>query len=331
MESKREKEGKPRKSKGLEDLFGHYELCNQAEGKSLDTTDWYRYIFNQFTTFLKNHHHSLTLSSFNIDMGRAYVLYLRQRPRFQGHPYTTKQGIISTETVRGHVRGLRAFSSWLYEEGYTRENKLKNLKPPKAPLKYKEPLSPEEIDTAACCVKQNKFTGIRDHVIYMMALDNGLRASELADIELARLNLKEGHVRVMGKGSKERIVPIGEYVRNLILYYISQVRPQPADHGCDKLFLSPKGKPITTNTIKLMFSRLAKKSGINRLHAHLCRYTFAVNYLLNGGDIYALQEILGHTTLEMVRHYLHFTSSQILAQHHKYSPIDKLYGKGKEK
>ncbi len=60
------------------------------------------------------------------------------------------------------------------------------------------------------------------------------------------------------------------------------------------------------------------------MHAHLCRHTFAINYLLNGGEIYSLKEILGHATLEMVMHYLHFTSSQILSQHHKYSPMDKL-------
>ncbi|MFC2059191.1 tyrosine-type recombinase/integrase, partial [Chloroflexota bacterium] len=85
------------------------------------------------------------------------------------------------------------------------------------------------------------------------------------------------------------------------------------------------GMPISVNTIKLVFSRLAKSSGVGRLHAHLCRHTFAINYLLNGGDIFSLQHILGHTTLEMGKHYLHFTSSQVTAQHRKYSPMDKLH------
>ncbi len=106
--------------------------------------------------------------------------------------------------------------------------------------------------------------------------------------------------------------------------YIDRIRPEPAIIGCDKLFLSPSGKPITANTIKLAFSRLARKSGVKRLHCHLCRHTFAINYLLNGGDIFSLGEILGHTTLEMVNHYLHFTRSQLTAQHHKYSPMDRL-------
>ena len=128
----------------------------------------------------------------------------------------------------------------------------------------------------------------------------------------------------MGKGAKERIVPIGKFVQMTLWHYISQIRPKPVDTECDKLFLSRNGKPITVNTIKLIFTRLAKSSGVGKLHAHLCRHTFAINYLLNGGDIFSLKEILGHTTLDMVNHYLHFTSSQITAQHHKYSPMDRL-------
>ena len=148
----------------------------------------------------------------------------------------------------------------------------------------------------------------------------------MATIRLAHLNLDKGYVKVMGKGSKERIVPIGRVVQRSLLRYITLSRPKPKSNDCDNLFLSTTGAPITVNTIKLLFSRLAKASGVLRLHSHLCRHTFAVSYLLNGGDIFSLQQILGHTTLEMVRHYLHFTTSQVAALHHKYSPMDKLYG-----
>jgi len=130
---------------------------------------------------------------------------------------------------------------------------------------------------------------------------------------------------VMGKGAKERIVPIGRYTQTVLSDYVRKVRPEPAGNGCDALFLSQHGTPITANAIKLTFSRLSAKSGVNRLHAHLCRHTFAINYLLNGGDIFSLKEILGHTTLEMVNHYLHFTRAQITAQHRKFSPMDRLF------
>jgi len=142
-------------------------------------------------------------------------------------------------------------------------------------------------------------------------LDTGARESEVAGVDLGNFNLTDGFAKVMGKGSKERIVPIGKHGSMVLFSYIDTVRPKPTVPGCNNLFLSSKGKPITANTIKLMFSRLAKASGVTRLHAHLCRHTFATSYILNGGDIFSLKEILGHTTFEMVNRYLHFTSSQI--------------------
>lgn len=109
--------------------------------------------------------------------------------------------------------------------------------------------------------------------------------------------------------------------------YITYVRSNIAKIDCTRLFVSEDGGPISENTIKLFFSRLKKKSGITWLHAHLCRHTFAINYLLNGGDIYSLKEILGHTTLEMVNRYLHFTKAQITAWHREFSPMDRILSK----
>ena len=260
-------------------------------------------------------------------MVRNYILYLRDRPRFQGHPYIPAQTTtLSPRSLQCHVRTLKAFSSWLYAEGYTDENHLQNLKLPKAPVTIIGPLTPEEIEKVTSSIDKKSSAGVRNHAIIATLLDTGMRASELAGIILGNLNLTDGYIKVMGKGSKERIVPIGKYVRRVLWDYIDKVRLKPASPDISNLFLTTDGKSITANTVKLLFTRLAKSSGIKRLHAHLCRHTFAINYLLNGGDIFSLREILGHTTLDMVNHYLHFTSSQITAQHHKYSPMDKLQG-----
>ena len=89
------------------------------------------------------------------------------------------------------------------------------------------------------------------------------------------------------------VVSTGKYVQMILWSYIDKMRLQPAIPNCDKLFISRSGKPMTVNTLKLVFSRLAKSSGVERLHAHLCRHTFAINYLLNGGGIFSLKEILG--------------------------------------
>ena len=128
----------------------------------------------------------------------------------------------------------------------------------------------------------------------------------------------------MGKGAKERVVPVGKLVQMILWSRTDRVRPKVTRYACGNLFLSPYGEPISVNTIKLVFSRLAKKSGVERLHARLCRHTLAINCLLNGGDIFSLREILGHSSLDMVNHYLHLTSSQITHQHRKYSPMERL-------
>lgn len=308
-------------------LIYRYELSNRADGKSQKTVQWYNDMLRAFSLYIRAKRLGGNISAFNIEVARGYILYLRHRPKFEGHPYTPQQDQpLSPKTVQCHVRALRAFSSWLYREGYTGENRLKNLKLPKAPVTVVEPLTPDEIRGITSGINKNSYAGIRNHVIVVTALDTGLRASEIAGIKLGRLNLQVGYIKVMGKGAKERIVPIGKFVQMTIWHYIDKVRPRPFDNECDNLFLSRDARPITVNTIKLVFSRLAKKSGVQRLHAHLCRHTFAINYLLNGGDIFSLKEILGHTTLDMVNHYLHFTSAQITEQHHKYSPMDKLQG-----
>ncbi|MFC1926827.1 tyrosine-type recombinase/integrase [Chloroflexota bacterium] len=94
--------------------------------------------------------------------------------------------------------------------------------------------------------------------------------------------------------------------------------------GIENVFLSSSGLPLTDNSVKLTFARLSKRSGVKRLHAHLCRHTFATRFLMNGGDVFTLQQILGHSTLEMVRRYVNLVSSHITIQHRKFSPLDRL-------
>ena len=246
------------------------------------------------------------------------------KKKYDGHPYTpTQSQVLSPKTVQAHVRALKAFSTWLYQEGYTEDNRLGTLRLPKAPTKLIQPLSPQEIAEITAAINKSTPLGKRDYALFLTMLDCGSRESEVGVI-LDDVNLSQGSIHVMGKGGKERNIPIGQFVTNLLYHYIHYERPILNSMGSNYLFLSKDGNPMTANAIKLMFSRLAKKSGVRRLHAHLCRHTFAVNYLLNGGDIFTLKEILGHTTLEMVSHYLHFTQAQISDQHRKYSPMDKL-------
>lgn len=316
-----------RETPTMSDTIRRYEFINTVEGKSPRTICWYSDNLRDLAKYMRLQMPCDSLSGFTLDTVRNYILYLQRRPRFQGHPHAPSDGRrLSPKTIQCHVRTAKAFSSWLFREGYTMDNRLQGLKLPKAPTKIKEPLSTEEINTVLGCIDTRSPIGFRDHAMISTALDTGMRASELAGVSLGNTNLDAGYIKVMGKGSKERIIPIGEVVRSLLWKYLIGAREKLLKNGCDSLFLSEDGKPMSLNAVKLMFARVARKSGVRRLHPHLCRLTFAINYLLNGGDIFSLQAILGHSSLEMVRQYLHFTISQIRTQHHKFSPMDRING-----
>jgi site-specific recombinase XerD len=312
------------KAPDLDTLIGRYRLSNTAESKSPKTIVWYDSMLHAYSAYISQTLHSKSLATLNRENVREYIIYLKGKTRFQNHPHNHSDNQnLSSKTIQGHIRTLKAFSTWLFEEGYTSDNVLKDLKLPKAATKIIEPLSKDEIVTVLQSVDTKTLLGVRDHAIIITFLDTGLRASELANIMMDHISLETGLIKVMGKGARERIVPIGKYVQLTLLDYIQRIRPSLYRAETDGLFLTNNGKPLSVNAIKLLFQRLRGKTGVSRLHAHLCRHTFAINYLLNGGDIFSLKEILGHRSLDMVNHYLHFTSHQIAIQHHKYSPMDR--------
>jgi len=120
------------------------------------------------------------------------------------------------------------------------------------------------------------------------------------------------------------VVPFGSKAEKALQRYIFRYRTRPAHVEIENIFLSIHGTPLTGNSIKLIFARLARRSGVQWLHAHFCRHTFATKFLINGGDVFTLQQILGHSTLEMVRHYVNLASSNIIINHQRCSPLDRL-------
>ena len=309
----------------LSELIEYYETCNRAEGKSPKTISWYSANLRRFHSYLKSRHLPDSVDSIDTKLLREYVLYLLKRNRFDDHPYTpAKTELLSTATVHGHVRTLRAFFSWLVTEELAESNVAKALRPPKVAKKVVSTLSDEEIGSILSALSPTNTCNARNQTIFMLLLDSGLRIGELINLRMEDVHMNEGFLKVMGKGKKERIVPIGSNAQRALQRYIFRFRPKPDHPGIANVFLSIHGNPLTENSIKLMFARLAQKSGVYRLHAHLCRHTFATRFLINGGDVFTLQQILGHSTLEMVRHYVNLASNHVAIQHQRFSPLDRL-------
>jgi site-specific recombinase XerD len=313
----------------LEQLIRHYEVYNRSEGKSPRTVSWYTDCLSTFFRFLQNRGNLVTLADTGIGEAREFILYLQQKRKWDNsETIRTRDENLSPYTIQGYVRSLRAFYSWLYREGYTEDNELITLRVPKAPKKLVVILTEEEIQRVLSCLVIKTEVGIRNKALLMTLLDTGLRCFELVNLTIGDADLERGYLKVMGKGGKERIVPIGSSVQKILQRYIYHFRPEPSHLMVDNVFLTIEGKPLTINGVKLLFRRLAKKSGVKRLHVHLCRHTFATNYLINGGDVFSLQQILGHSTLEMVRHYVTLAASQVTVQHRKFSPMDHMeFGK----
>lgn len=313
----------------LSSLVQHFELFNRTEGKSAMTLRWYDQSLTQFHRFLKNTGKPTNLASLGETEAREFILYLQEKKRWQDNPYIrNKHGKISAMTVQNYIRALRSFFNWLYKEGYTEEHRLARLRPPRVPNKVVEVLAHEEINKILGCIDLNLASGARDYAIMMLFLDSGLRLSELTSASVEDLNIEGGYLKVMGKGSKERIVPFGTSTQRSLLRYLLHFRPLPYNPTIKNVFLTLDGRPMSYDCVKTIFKRIAKKSRVSRLHPHLCRHTFATNYLVNGGDVFTLQHILGHTTLEMVRRYVNLASAHVVIQHRKFSPMDVITVKG---
>jgi len=253
---------------------------------------------------------------------RAFILYLQQQAKT---PHTEKP--LSSSTVQGYVRTLKVFFSWLLREEYIESNPMTKIPVPKATTKVTNTFSQEQIARLIAVYQGYNGSGCRNLTILLLLLDSGIRVSELVGIDLDDIGLAEGTIKIIrAKGNKERLVPIGSLVQRTLWKYINHYRPRPMTDRVTRLFLSEEGLPLTRSGIQQMLRRSGKRAGITgvRCSPHTFRHTFAKNYLLNGGDIFSLQKILGHSSLASVRLYLNLFSGDVKKQHQRFSPVDNM-------
>ena len=164
----------------LTELIDYYEVCNRAEGKSPKTLSWYSANLRHFRSYLKCRHIPDGIDNIDTRLLREYVLYLFKRNSYQDHPYTpTKNTPLSTATIHGHVRTLRAFFSWLTREEFMQQNPTTGLKPPKLDQKVITILSDEEIRAIINTFNPKQPSDARNQTIFMMLIDAGLRIGEI--------------------------------------------------------------------------------------------------------------------------------------------------------
>ena len=296
----------------LTELTDSFCATKLTEGLSPKTVTWYKWLLGKFIATLPED----KLPAFTLQATRDFVASLQAREtRYENHPFSPKkEGGLSPYTISCYVRTLKVFSVWLLTEEYTRTDVLARLKRPKLPEPIVDVLTDQKVQNLVGSINANTFLGSRTFAIVLLLLDTGIRATELCTLTLESTNLQDGEIKVMGKGRKERIIPIGAGTKKALLKYVSTFRPESTH---PYLFLTDNGTPVRYDALKLLIARLSKKSGVTRLHLHLFRHTFAVDWLMNGGDLMSLERMLGHTTISTTQMYLHLAESHIKTQYNR--------------
>ena len=305
-----------------------YLTTMETEGKSPRYIDWLNTRLKFFNNFIQDTFgDDFKLQDLTVDDGRDYIRSLMEREtKYKDHPmHKERKGKLKPQYIHGCGRAIRSFSTWAYEEGYLDENIMRRLKLPKLPKKLPEPLSEEEIERVLSATLEDTRERLRNFAIMMLFLDTGIRLDELVNLQLSKVDMVLGEMTIFGKGAKERKVPVGFQAKKALLDYLSKERPEPINpQDEDFVFLNVDGYPLTHGAVSKIFQRIKKLSGVDNFHPHACRHTFSVRYLVNGGDAFSLQKILGHTSLEMTRKYVNLASGDVKEKHRRFSPMDNL-------
>lgn len=312
----------------LNNLLDTYRLQAGIEGKSPDTLRIYTTALSILVRFLEQDGLTTDVTRIRVEELRRFILYLKQVKRFRQHPYTRPQHDgLAGHTVNCYLRAIRAFWSWLMSEETIEVNPFEKIKIPKAPKKVILPFTESQIIELLSAIEKLSPVGFRDWVIILLLLDTGIRVTELISLRMEDVNLNQRCLKVCGKGAKERIVPIGGTVQRTLAKYITRYRPDPANQLSDYLLLTRDGEQLTVNRVEGIMERYGERARIEgvRCSPHTLRHTFAVSYLRNGGDVFTLQRILGHETLDMVRNYVTLAQFDIQAAHLHCSPVDNMH------
>ncbi len=245
---------------------------------------------------------------------------------------------LSNKTILNHHTSLSALWTFAVDNGFAEEHLLRKIPRPKPEKTQIVPYSMADIqalldacrDTRAYIHHQSnsptrntRQTAERDEAILLLLLDTGIRASELCGLRLKDLDLKNATITVTGKGKKTRTIPLSERTWKALWKYILLERENAKDSA--PVFLSFRGgRPLSRGALGKLIKSLGEKANVADARPHRFRHTFAIFFLRNGGNVYALQSILGHTTLEMIKTYLALAQADVEEAHKQASPVGNL-------
>ncbi|MGL4412567.1 MAG: site-specific tyrosine recombinase XerD [Bacteroidales bacterium] len=220
---------------------------------------------------------------------------------------------INARSRKRILSGVKAFFQYLLIEKYIESNPSELIESPRIGLKLPEVLSLEEIDRIIDCVDLSKLEGERNRAIIEVLYSCGLRVTELCDLKFADIFPDEGYIRVIGKGDKQRLVPISESALTYIEYYgESRSLFMNGSKEQDYVFVSRRGKPLTRMMIFNIITKHAELAGVRKkISPHTLRHSFATHLLERGANIRVIQQMMGHESITTTEVYLHLDKSTL--------------------
>jgi len=290
----------------LLDQFLHYIVVEK--GLSKNTIDAYSHGLNRFLDYLrkKGIQEISSVSKFDV---RAFLLVLK------------KQGL-STKTVLRNLVAIRTLFQFLIREGILEANPIEELESPKIAKTLPEILTLKEVEQLLEQPNPQTPMGIRDRAMLEVLYATGMRVSELTQLPMNQVNLEGGYVLVFGKGSKERIIPLGSEAMKWVAFYLKAAREKLAKRKESPfLFINRMGSGMSRQQVWKTIKTYGRRAGIQkRITPHLLRHSFASHLLEGGADLRSVQMMLGHVDISTTQIYTHVTGERLKKIHQRYHP-----------
>tara|TARA_B100001079_G_C16375869_1_gene499658 strand:+ start:449 stop:1396 length:948 start_codon:yes stop_codon:yes gene_type:complete len=226
-------------------------------------------------------------------------------------------------SIRRNFSVVSSYHKYLIDEELADTDPSELLEPPRITDKLPTVLSVAEVESLLNAIDLEKPSGSRDKAMIELLYSSGLRVSELVNLKLEHLLANQGMIRVLGKGNKERLVPLGRVAAECLEEYLNNSRPEVASKGLSKgyVFLNLQGRNIDRKSVWRIISTLAKSAGIDKqVSPHTLRHSFATHLLEGGADLRAVQEMLGHADISTTQIYTHVDRSYLKEVHRSFHP-----------
>lgn len=285
----------------LEQLIHEYEMYLNVEAKlSKNTSENYIRDIHQYCDYLTKYRNINTPEDITIEDVRSYLNSL-------------KRNHISSASQSRKLSAMKSFHKFLLLEKYVTKNVAKLVQNPKLEKKLPTVLSIEEVDNLLNCLTEDTPLELRNKTMIELAYSSGLRVSELINLKISNLHLQSGFIEILGKGSKERIVPVGEEAIDLINKYMDTARLLFINNKSkDYVFLTRNGSNMTRQMFFDIIKDKAKLAGITKdVSPHKLRHSFASHLLERGIDLRLIQELLGHESISTTEIYTHINNTRL--------------------